>query len=179
MLLFAALAPVASSLAQSDRDEKYLLGWTSADSICLAMPTVKPDEGSYQPDQEAVAELRRWQSPIEILVFVGSWCSDTRHELPGFLKTLHGADNPAFRVRYFGLDRSKQDSAGIALRHGITSVPTFIFLRDGQELGRIVEQPAGPMEQEWLRVLRNDRGSQVRIGLWRAMRAALRGPTIF
>jgi hypothetical protein len=43
-----------------------------------------------------------------------------------------------------GVDRSKKDAGGLTEKWGITRVPTFVFMRKGQEIGRVVERvPAG------------------------------------
>lgn len=182
--LLAAFVPATALLAQQNHSEKYVLGWTSTDSIYDAMPTVKPDEDNYLPDDEAMAALKQWRTPTEILVFFGSWCKDTRRELPRFLAVLHRADNQAFRVRYLGLDRTKNDSAGVAVGYHITNVPTFVFLRDDEELGRIVEQPTSTIEEEWVDILHNDAWWSLRKELLRMLReallaTALRSTTIF
>ncbi len=141
---------------QQNSPEKYILGWVPVDSIYHGMPNVKPDEEAYAPDANALAELQTWKAPMEIQIFLGSWCKDTKRELPRFLSALHRANNPAFHVRYFGLDRSKKDSAGVAQANHIERIPTFIFYRDEQELGRIVEQPAELLEMDWVRMLHVD-----------------------
>ena len=153
--------------------EKYVLGWVPVDSIYKGMPRVKPDEENYLPDAAALAELKQWRSPTDILVFFGSWCGDSKRELPRFFAALHTANNQFFSARFMGLDRSKKDSAGVAASHQITNVPTFIFLRDGQELGRIVEQPADALEKEWVRILQVDPAAAQRDKLWRAVSESL------
>jgi hypothetical protein len=54
-----------------------------------------------------------------------------------------------------GVDRTKKDADGLAEKWGVTRVPTFVFLRDGQEVGRVVERtPAGvTLEGEIARLL--------------------------
>jgi hypothetical protein len=32
----------------------------------------------------------------------------------------------------------------------ISAVPTFIFMREGKEIGRIIEMTTQPFEKEWL-----------------------------
>jgi thiol-disulfide isomerase/thioredoxin len=150
------MAPPAAMQGQQKSPEKYILGWVPIDSIYHAMPNVKPDEETYAPDAKALAELQAWKAPMEIQIFLGSWCKDTKRELPRFLAALHRADSPAFQARYFGLDRSKKDNAGIAQEHKIEKIPTFIFYRDGVEVGRIVEQPAELLEMDWVRMLHAD-----------------------
>lgn len=46
-----------------------------------------------------------------------------------------------------------RDREGYAVRYGVTAVPTWVFLRDGQELGRIVCEPRGSFAEEIGRIL--------------------------
>jgi hypothetical protein len=69
------------------------------------------------------------------------------------MKTLAEAENPNVRVRIFGVDREKRDPNGLAEAYRIERVPTFMILRGGQELGRMVETPAVTFAQDLLRLL--------------------------
>ena len=153
--------------------EKYVLGWVPVDSIYHDMPMVKPDEENYVPDSAAMAELSGCHSPTKILVFFGSWCKDSKRELPRFFAALHRTKNAFFDVRFLGLDRSKKDSGDFTERYQITNIPTFVFLRDELEIGRIVEEPAEALEKEWVKILRVDPETARRKHAWRLMREAL------
>lgn len=88
----------------------------------------------------------------DVLVFWGPWCSDSKVWVPVFL----GLDSvETFRnVEFVALDRSKRDSEGLAEKYKISHVPTFIFLQEGTETGRITETPAsGILSQEVLEIL--------------------------
>jgi len=54
-----------------------------------------------------------------------------------------------------GVDRTKKDPEGLTEKWGITRVPTFVFLRNGREVGRVVEKtPVGAtLEGEIARLL--------------------------
>ena len=51
------------------------------------------------------------------------------------------------------VDKQKKDAGGLADKHKITNIPTLIALRDGVELGRIVEFPKETIEQDLACVL--------------------------
>lgn len=116
--------------------------------------------GSYQARydtarvQEDLTEFisRVWDG-AEALVFFGGWCSDSRREVPHFLKIADSAGFPAGSIRLYSLDRTKKSPDGIAEQFGIVLVPTIIFLREGGEIGRIVESPRTTMEQDMLEIL--------------------------
>ena len=46
-----------------------------------------------------------------------------------------------------------KDGEGLAEKHDIRRVATFLFLKDGQELGRIVEFPKKSMEEDCWKIV--------------------------
>ena len=42
-------------------------------------------------------------------------------------------------ISFFGVNRQKKSLGNIAEAFGITNVPTIIVMKDGKELGRVVE----------------------------------------
>jgi hypothetical protein len=47
-----------------------------------------------------------------------------------------------------------QDKDNIAMRFKVDTLPTMIFLKDGKELGRIVQEPKTTMEGEMLAIMK-------------------------
>jgi thiol-disulfide isomerase/thioredoxin len=90
---------------------------------------------------------------VETKVFLGTWCSDSRRELPRFLKVIDLAGSSFGPVRLYGLDRNKKSPGGEEIPFHVELVPTFVFLRDGKEIGRIVERPRTSMEADILTIL--------------------------
>lgn len=92
---------------------------------------------------------------IEILAFIGLWCPDCQDHLPGFSRILDAVRFPASRLRVYALDRAKAFPGGAELiaRHGVTRLPTFIFLKDGRELGRIIETPSRSLLKDSAEIL--------------------------
>ena len=137
--------------AQSDLPEELLRGVASRDSLVSNWPDFLPDFYDLSPD--ALAGLQEWQKPVEITVFLGTWCSDSQREVPRFFEIIDQVGNPNFSYTLVGLDRSKRDQAGEAEKAGIERVPTFIFNQDSKEIGRIVEMPEKTLEDDWLAIL--------------------------
>ena len=96
---------------------------------------------SYHPDPAAIATLQQVEQPTEIVVFYGAWCTDSHREIPRFLKIIETVDNQDITVTDYGVNRHKQDELGKFEIYGIEFVPTFIVMRNGIELGRIIERP--------------------------------------
>ena len=96
---------------------------------------------SYRPDPAAIATLQQVEQPTEIVVFYGAWCTDSHREIPRFLKIIETVNNQNIIVTDYGVNRQKQDELGKFEIYGIELVPTFIVIRNGIELGRIIERP--------------------------------------
>jgi thiol-disulfide isomerase/thioredoxin len=79
---------------------------------------------------------------------MGSWCSDSRREVPRFYKILDRLKFDQNKLTLFCVDRSKKDSADDTSKLNIESVPTFIFYRKEKEIGRIIESPKETLEKD-------------------------------
>jgi thiol-disulfide isomerase/thioredoxin len=109
----------------------------------------------YQPDPGALAAIKANASDVTVLLIVATWCPDSKREVPRFFAIMDGAGIPESQLTMVGVDRTKKDAEGLTETWGITRVPTFVFIRNGQEVGRVVERtPAGAtLEGEVARVL--------------------------
>ena len=109
----------------------------------------------FQPSETKIKEIAglATQKTATFLIFGGSWCSDTEHQLPMVEKILHLASVPTGNVRIFGVDREKREPSGTAGKWNIDKVPTVVILSQGKELGRIVEYPEANWEDDILKIL--------------------------
>lgn len=104
-------------------------------------------------DKDLVGLIQNVHSGVDFLVFFGTWCGDSRREVPHFLKIADQCGIASPRIRLYGLDRSKKSKDGLSERYHIEKVPTFIFLKNGGEVGRITEVPTGTLEADMLSIL--------------------------
>jgi thiol-disulfide isomerase/thioredoxin len=107
---------------------------------------------TIQVAPEMVEMIRQVHGDVSIIVFLGTWCPDSKHEIPRFLKIADLAGIPADSTRLYGLDRSKKSPDGSTEKYEIRKVPTFIFLKNGQEVGRITEFPQTTLEGDMLAI---------------------------
>jgi len=107
------------------------------------------------PDPEATAAIKANAGGLTVLLVMGTWCPDSKREMPRFFAIMDGAGLGDAQLTMVGVDRTKKDAEGLTETWGITRVPTFVFLRNGQEVGRVVERtPAGAtLEGEIARLL--------------------------
>ncbi len=84
--------------------------------------------------------LKNVMPQFEVRIYLGTWCGDTHDQLPAFVRIMKEAGVDASKFKYIALDRKKMH-AGFTNPDKIEKLPTFVFYRDGQEVGRIIETP--------------------------------------
>ena len=106
----------------------------------------------YKPDMSRISGFQEALKEYHILVFLGTWCEDRQWQVPGFIKILDAAAFPKDQIKMDAVDKReefyKQSPGGEEWGLNINFVPTFIFLKDGKEAGRIVEFPDNTLEMD-------------------------------
>ena len=85
---------------------------------------------------------------INVVVFFGTWCHDSKRELPKALKIFNdiGINDENIELIAVGLD--KKEPQGRAAKLNLLYTPTLIFFRGSKEIGRIIEKPAISLEKD-------------------------------
>ncbi|MGB3563707.1 MAG: thioredoxin family protein [Thermoanaerobaculia bacterium] len=142
----------------SEDEEPVLLGPLARGEIEAAVPDWVEAEMEAQADLDAAVLLESAFDGAEVVVFMGTWCSDSRRELARLWRALDdiGADHPG-QMSYIGVDRDKQEPSALVDGHDLLYVPTFIVRRDGHEVGRIVEESPSGIEVDLLALLSGEK----------------------
>ncbi len=150
VLMLTALAGAAAPPAQ---EEAVAVGPVTRETVEAAPEWVQA-EVDAKPDPEAAKALAAVEPGAEVTVFLGTWCSDSRREVPRFWKALDTAGGGVpFQIRYIAVDRQKKEPAGDLAQEGVRYLPTFIVRRGGQEVGRVVETSPKGIESDLLALL--------------------------
>ncbi|MCX8009752.1 MAG: thioredoxin family protein [Ignavibacteria bacterium] len=88
------------------------------------------------------------QDGLTITIVLGTWCSDSRREVPRFLKILDKINFDKENLTLFAVDRKMKFEGFNSEKYNIEKVPTFILYKDGCELGRIIETPKKSLESD-------------------------------
>lgn len=111
----------------------------------------------YTPDISSISQFREELKKYRILVFMGTWCGDSKREVPRFMKILDTAGFPGEQLKIVAVDNRrefyKKSPGGEEWGLNIKYVPTFIFLKDGKEVNRIVEYPVNSLEMDMEKIL--------------------------
>ena len=111
----------------------------------------------YTPNSEAMDAIREYEADYpDIFIVLGTWCGDSREQLPHFFKMLDQLDYPPKKISMMAVDRDKRAGDYNAAADDIQLVPTFIFTLHGKETGRIIETPVQSIEHDFLNLLQNN-----------------------
>lgn len=108
---------------------------------------------AYNPDSVAVKEIEYNFDDVKTTIIMGTWCSDSREQVPRFFKVTDEAGYPENNITIDCVNRDKKEYSGSVDSLNIELVPTFIFYRDGKEIGRIIETPQQTMEEDIYTIL--------------------------
>ncbi|MHB1685938.1 MAG: thioredoxin family protein [Ignavibacteriaceae bacterium] len=107
----------------------------------------------YNIDSSSLEKLSGKMNDIKITVVMGTWCSDSRREVPRFFKILDYLKYPSDSVTIIMVGRDKKGKSSEADNLKIEKVPTIIFYRNDKELGRIIESPTVTLEKDMLKII--------------------------
>jgi thiol-disulfide isomerase/thioredoxin len=109
----------------------------------------------YQVNTEALKSLvDTGMEELTIKIVMGTWCPDSRREVPRFMKVLDSWRFPSGQVTFIGVDNGKLSPVGEYDQLEIIRVPTFIIYKNNIEEGRIIENPVTSLEQDMVNILR-------------------------
>ena len=142
--LFIHAAAVSQSQFQllSERpNEKTYKGIISKELLMAdtSFSWIRVNARYYTPDKNAVEGLRNNKDSIQLLVFMGTWCEDSQDIIPKLYALTDSAGFPQGRVTLIGVDRNKTTLSHLAEALGIINVPTIMVMKNGKEVGRVVE----------------------------------------
>lgn len=157
---------------------KHLLGWTVVICFTAGLFTGAPAFAAEKVNMEKILEKEEWKNVYEaynvdesmvetlaaktgenlkIEVYLAFWCGDSKNNVPPFLKiieqinALNGSQLP---VSFYNCERKA--SKEVKYYHEaleVERVPTFIFYRDGKEIGRIIENPKQSLIEDFLEII--------------------------
>lgn len=119
-----------------------------------------PGFDSYQPDSVIVSALMPLLKDKVIEIFLGTWCGDSRREVPRMLKVLQVSGYDTGKVKLIFVsnapDAYKQSPQHEEAGKNIKRVPTLIVYDRDKETGRIIEYPVETLEKDLLRILKGE-----------------------
>ncbi|MEM5566015.1 thioredoxin family protein [Psychroserpens sp. AS72] len=142
-----------------DGDTPYLLGEINKNGLESENYTTwfSKNYEDYEPDDDTISTLTSKLQEYQILLFMGTWCGDSKQEVPKFYKILEACEFPEDQLTVIALSGKsnmyKQSPDHREAGLNIHRVPTFIFIKNGKEINRIVEHPVESFEKDMLNIV--------------------------
>ena len=136
-------------------DKPMLIGYTTLDAFNDTSFSWwwNSEYNMYDVDSMNVEELKVKLEDVDIKIVMGTWCSDSRTEVPHFCKILDEINYPYEKVTLINVNRARQGLENEVEGLDINFVPTFIFYKAGEEIGRIIEMPYDTLEKDMLEII--------------------------
>jgi hypothetical protein len=107
----------------------------------------------YKPDREVISKLKQRKSGLGVIIVLGTWCSDSQEQVPKFLKVWDKVYFLGSDLTIIAVNKEKKGDQVDISKYDIQRVPTFIFTRNGKEIGRIIETPIRTLEEDMLLIV--------------------------
>lgn len=108
---------------------------------------------AYSPDPAILSTLKTLIKGKKVTIVMGTWCGDSKLQVPHFYKIMDLAGVPAAAITLICVDGEKKAGKGLIDHLKIERVPTFIFTENNQEIGRITESPLSTLEEDSIKIL--------------------------
>lgn len=121
----------------------------------LAQDGWKQGYAAYRPDDGLIEALKsKVGEDLKIDVYLAFWCGDSRNNVPKFLKIIDKIGSSSLKVNYYTCKRKpNKETKYFVEKLQVERVPTFIFYRQGKEIGRIIENPKASLIEDFLEII--------------------------
>ncbi len=134
-----------------------LIGHCNRDAFTLPEFQAWFDENyeSYAPDETVITALSAINPKgISIALIMGTWCSDSRREVPHLYRIFDEIGFPENQVNIINVNKEKLLPEEDISKLHIERVPTIIIYKDKKETGRIIETPEKSLEEDLFELMK-------------------------
>lgn len=110
----------------------------------------------YNTDSTSLENISGKMKDIKMTIVMGTWCSDSRREVPRFFKILDYLKYPSDSVKMIMVGRDIKGKGTETDSLNVERVPTIIFYRNNIEIGRIVESPKETLEKDMINIINKE-----------------------
>ncbi len=151
--------PPQNQIVKAKHGSEMLLGNCTRDCL-LQKPFsdwfIKNYE-EYKVDSSQIETRSKLLKKKNITIFLGTWCGDSKREVPRMLKILDAAGVHEKQINLIMVSNDdgmyKQSPQHEEKGMNILRVPTFIISEGKNEIGRIIEFPKQSLEKDLMLIL--------------------------
>jgi dipeptidyl aminopeptidase/acylaminoacyl peptidase len=160
-----APATIGVKVIEKQDGSKVVLGEVTREDIDSNIAGWDAEYYDYRPDEAILGDLASRLAGIELVVVLGTWCSDSHREVPRLWKVLDSIGFPRDAMKTLAVERAKAASEAALPQelvdwsknvrdyYAIKAVESVIVYRNGVEIGRFVEAPTKSIEADLLEIL--------------------------
>ncbi len=137
IMVTCLLSFISGCSSSNNTTIKPAIGTITAEQLFAHQPIFQESFQQKVALQGREQLVEQWPEDLHIEVFFGTWCHDSKREVPKFLALM--AKHPQVSYQLTALDYKKQDPLKLAQSHRVKFTPTFIVKKANKEIGRIVE----------------------------------------
>jgi len=136
----SGLAQIQYEVLKDNDGGKIMKGIISRDILArdTSFKWYAQNQKPYAGGEDAVT-FGKHKDSIQLVIFLGTWCEDSQVIIPKLFPFFDAAGFSNDRVTLIGVDRNKKSISHIADAFNVINVPTVIVMKEGRELGRVVE----------------------------------------
>jgi thiol-disulfide isomerase/thioredoxin len=161
LLLFIGISLISGKVTdkkvafENKNLSKMLLGEFTQDDLEKAPHSrwFVPGYENYKPKKEALKTIEKNIHDYEILMFMGTWCADSRYEVPKFFKLLDEVKFDRENLKNIAVNRAKKAPGSLDQEFIVHRIPTIIFIKDGKEVNRFVEYSMESLEEDIAKIV--------------------------
>ena len=151
--------PVKNQVVKAKNGSEMLLG--NCNRNCLLQKPFsewfEKNYNDYKVDSSQTDALGKLFKKKHITIFMGTWCGDSKREVPRMFKILDASGVKENQITLIMVsnesDMYKQSPQHEEKGLNILRVPTFIISEGAVEIGRIIESPKQSLEKDLIQIL--------------------------
>ena len=159
LLIIVTFNNILSQSCKIEVDEKtsnpMLIGKCSRDIFSTSdfSSWFSREYSEYNLKKDILSSIPDNFNDFKILIVMGTWCGDSRREVPRFYKIMDEIKFPDTSITLIAVNRKKQGLNNETDGLNIQLVPTMIFYKNGVETGRIIETPVNSLKEDIYNIL--------------------------
>jgi thiol-disulfide isomerase/thioredoxin len=140
-------------------NKKVLLGKINQEALSSKpyQEWFQKNKDAYTPKIEVINNLKPKLENYTITAFMGTWCGDSKRDIPKLYAVLEAVNFPLDRLTIIAVAREsnsyKQSPGGEHEGQNIHRVPTIIIYKNGEEVNRMIESPVVSLEEDLLNII--------------------------
>lgn len=151
-----------NSIVLNENKQTVLLGYCSPQML-LQKPFSDwfvPNYNNSKTDSITIVALKTAFKKKRIEIYAGTWCGESKADLPKFLKILKESEVDSTQLKLIFLNNTadlyKQSPQHEEAGKNIVRTPTYIIYNGKKEMGRIIDSPIESFEKDLLKILKNE-----------------------